>query len=81
MRIGVPFFGNNTECACCGDALLDPFGSHSLRCALAAGNRGHNAVRDELLAIALLADPTACIEPIHLIPYFPKFQVISAQAI
>ena len=84
LRIGVPFFENVVECAYCGDATLDPYGSHCLRCALGPSNCGHNAVRDEVLGVAHLADPTALKEAINLIPNFPLLRpadVLTSSAI
>ena len=71
LRIGVPFFDGIIECAYCGNDSLDPFGSHCFCCALAAGTRGHYAVRNEVVGLAHLADPAACIETINLILNFP----------
>ena len=58
LRIGVPLFDDNIlGCSFCGDDVLDASGSHCLRCTLIAGNRGHNAVRDEILSLAHLVTP------------------------
>ena len=46
---------------------MDRDGHHSLVCAGAESTRGHTAVRDELLNLALQADPAAEAEPVSLI--------------
>lgn len=74
IRLGA---GGPTEavpCACCGDALLGPSGLHALLCARGPSTRGHNAVRDQLFAVASSLDSTSELEPPGLIPSRPRLR-------
>ena len=60
-------------CVRCG-AALGAAGSHPLCCALPEATRGHYGVRDEVLALAHLADPTAAVESVGLVPSVPELR-------
>ena len=71
IRLGAPLMHEPCICASCGEAVLDTFGSHALRCAKAACTVGHNRVRDAVHQLAHAADASATTEPEGLIPYAP----------
>ena len=61
-------------CERCGAAVVDRTGSHALCCAAPEGTRGHYAVRDALLPLVHLADPSAQTEVPELIPTNPALR-------
>ena len=71
LRLGAPCADPSTLCARCG-ATLGGTCSHALCCALPEATRGHYDVRNEVLSLAHLADPTAAAEAVGLIPSAPR---------
>ncbi len=71
LRLGAGGRSESVPCACCSSALLAPSGLHALLCARGPSTRGHNAVRDELFAVASSLDSTSELEPTGLISSHP----------
>ena len=74
LRIGVPLFGESFECFRCKLKDMDIFGYHALCCAKGESTRGHNSVRDSILELVHLADPSAEIEIQNLFPDAPTLR-------
>ena len=74
LRLGAGGPSEAVPCASCGDALLGPSGLHAMLCARGPSTRGHNAVRDELFAVASSLDSTSELEPLGLIPSRPRLR-------
>ena len=73
IRLGAPCTDPATECARCG-VPLGAANSHAFCCAQREATRGHYAVRDEVLVLAHLADPSAAAETAGLIPSAPALR-------
>lgn len=73
LRLGAPCVEESTECGHCG-ACLGTTGAHAFCCSLAEATKGHYAVRDEILPLAHLADPSTTIETLGLIPSAPTLR-------
>ena len=73
LRVGAVCTSPAAICARCG-AALGATGSHALCCALPEATRGHYDVRDEVLRLGHLADPTAATEALGLIPTAPTLR-------
>ena len=73
IRLGAPCAGPGTECARCG-AALGACCAHALCCARREATRGHYSVRDEVLVVAHLAQPSASIETAGLVPSAPALR-------
>ena len=71
LRLGAAGPTEAVPCACCGNAVIGPTGLHALLCARGPSTRGHNAIRDELYAVASSLDATSEREPGGLIPSHP----------
>ena len=67
LRLGATLMSDDRMCSYCGEAVLDTHGHHSLVCAGAEATRGHTHVRDQVLNLALQADPAAEAEPLALV--------------
>eukprot|EP00969_Alexandrium_andersonii_P005196 226218-Alexandrium_andersonii.AAC.1 len=50
---------------------------HAPCCALGAGTRGHNRVRDAVHLLAALADSSACAEAVGLFPSAPDLRPVN----
>ena len=74
LRIGAPVVDDCILCPRCSNAILDRAETHCLTCALPQATRGHYAVRDDVLALAHLADPSADTETTELIPNAPTLR-------
>ena len=61
-------------CPRCSSVELDRACTHALCCAIPEATRGHNNVRDVILQLAHLADPSASSEPLDLIPSAPMLR-------
>jgi hypothetical protein len=75
-RLGAPLADpadGERPCACCSRPL-DAAGTHALACARAEATRGHYAVRDCVLHLAHLADPTAECEVPGLVASAPMLR-------
>ena len=73
LRLGARITDEPAVCIQCGvDMGCDC--RHALCCARGAGNRGHDKVRDTTHSFAELADPSACIEPLGLVPSAPTLR-------
>ena len=59
LRLGAAGPAEAMPCACCGNAVIGPTGLHALLCARGPSTRGHNAIRDELYAVAYSLDATS----------------------
>ena len=62
LRLGAPSIDVPMMCPGCGLEKLDRACQHALSCALPEATRGHNNIRDVVLQLANLADPTAATE-------------------
>ena len=71
LRLGAPCACPSAKCTRCGAALS---GSHAMRCGLPEATRGHYSVRDDVLALAHLADPSAAVETAGLVPSAPTLR-------
>jgi hypothetical protein len=71
LRLGCAGPADAVPCACCGNAVLGSSGLHALLCARGPSTQGHNAIRDELYAVAASLDSTSEKEPTGLIPSHP----------
>ena len=71
LRLGCAGPADAVPCACCGNAVLGTSGLHALLCARGPSTQGHNAIRDELFAVASSLDSTSEKEPTGLIPSHP----------
>ena len=73
VRIGAPVLHGAASCALCG-GTVDPLARHALCCATGTSTSGHNAVRDEVLRLAHLADGAAVAEAAGLITAHPSLR-------
>ena len=71
LRLGAGLFDEDVTCGYCHTNVLDRFGHHALWCAGSCATRGHTNIKDEVLGLALQADPAAEAEPAGLIPERP----------
>ena len=71
LRLGAPCACPSAKCTRCGAALS---GSHAMRCGLPEATRGHYSVRNDVLALAHLADPSAAVETAGLVPSAPTLR-------
>ena len=74
IRVGIPLVDNCGICPYCGIKVMDNYGLHSLCCANSASTKRHYLVRDRVLDLARLADPTALTEVLGLIPCAPSLR-------
>ena len=72
IRLGLDFVSSTVPCAACEHGMLQTNCAHALCCAPGECTRGHNAVRDDLLDLASLADPSALLELLGVIPSVPN---------
>jgi hypothetical protein len=72
IRLGAPLGKPGAECSRCRCALGG--NSHGLLCARPEATRGHYEVRDTVLELAHLADPSADVETVGLIPSVPTLR-------
>ena len=71
LRLGAGYLPEPRLCRACGRCPLDPGGFHALCCAPGEGTRGHYDVRDSVLDLTRLADPTAETEVVGLFDAAP----------
>ena len=71
LRLGVPLMEDDRTCVYCNDVVMDMHGHHCHVCAGAESTRGHTAVKDVVLDLAIKADPAAESEPVFLISSRP----------
>ena len=71
LRLGCAGPAEPALCGNCGVHIIGCNGAHALLCARGESTRGHNAVRDELFAMAHAVDATTEKEPEGLIPSHP----------
>ena len=76
VRVGIPLVESCGICPCCGITDMDDFGLPSLCCAKSASTKGHYSVRDRVLELTHLADPTAVTEVTNLIPSAPTLRPV-----
>ena len=62
IRLGASFTEEPTLCERCGKSIVGQTAAHNLCCAALEGTHGHYMVRDALLPLVHLADPSACTE-------------------
>ena len=74
LRLGAPSIESMMVCPRCGREDLDRPCAHALCCSIPEATRGHNKVRDVVLQLAHLADPSASSEPLNLIPSAPMLR-------
>ena len=73
IRLGADFTIGRKKCDKCG-VLRAPSCRYALCCASAESTKGHYAVRDRVLPLCRLADPTSEIEASDLIPSAPALR-------
>ena len=73
IRIGAPLIDYATICPLCGKTL-DRFGLHSTCCAPSESTKGHYKVRDRILELTALADPSCITEAYGLLPDAPTLR-------
>jgi hypothetical protein len=73
IRLGADFTIGRKKCDKCGHLMTTKCG-HALCCASAESTRGHYAVRDRVLPLCRLADPTSEVEASDLIPSAPALR-------
>ena len=71
LRLGATIIDDPMLCSYCNDALLGSSCVHASCCALGKSTKGHNDIRDGLMSLVHLADPSADIEVGDLIPSRP----------
>ena len=71
IRLGASLAPAGSACVQCGAELGACTATHGLLCSRAEATRGHYAVRDVVLELAHLADPSAQAETLGLIPSHP----------
>lgn len=74
LRIGAPCIEDVITCPRCNDKNLDRSCRHALLCAIPEATRGHYDVRDAILPLVHLADPSADTETPGLVPDFPTLR-------
>ena len=74
VRLGAPSVDADMTCPRCERAILDKGCMHALVCAGPEATRGYYAVRDAVLQLAHLADPSAEAETPELIPSAPTLR-------
>ena len=74
LRLGLDFLASDRLCSACGKSILDTRCSHALCCAKGESTRGHNQVRNFLLAAFAPADPGAEAEVPGLAPSQPTWR-------
>ena len=83
LRLGAPCVPAGAKCCRC-NAVLDAPAAHCLTCALPEATRAHYEVRNHVLALTHLADPSAEAETLGLIPSMPTLRpadILSSAAI
>ena len=73
LRLGATCVNPDIRCSRCG-SQLGSADSHAMCCNLPEATRGHYDVRDEVLALAHLADPQSSIEDVGLVPSAPALR-------
>jgi len=71
LRLGADQVEQPVVCARCSRVPLLGACTHALCCAGGGETEGHNRVRDSVHALAVLADPSACLEPQGLVASRP----------
>ena len=71
IRLGADQLDEPVVCTRCSRALLSGPCTHALSCGGSGETVGHNRVRDAVHALAVLADPSACLEPHGLVTSRP----------
>ena len=71
LRLGCGGPEEPSTCGNCGQGTIGCNGGHALLCCKGESTRGHNAIRDELHAIALPVDGNAEMEPEGLVASRP----------
>ena len=74
IRLGAGGCDQEVLCANCGQAILEPSGSHALLCARGPCNRGHDEVRDEIFKFASAIDGATELEPLGLVSSRPMLR-------
>lgn len=74
LRLGAACADATTRCTRC-NALMGEDCAHGLLCARPEATKGHYHVRDEMLCLAHLADPSTTPEAIGLIPSAPALRL------
>ena len=74
VRLGCAGPDEPLSCSSCEGGILERSGRHCLLCAKGESTRGHNAVRDEIFAMAKGVDGNAETEPVGLIPSHPALR-------
>jgi len=74
VRLGAFLTEEPAICTRCGECIADRTASHALCCALPEATKGHYAVRDSLLHLVHLADPSASTEVPELISDAPALR-------
>ena len=72
VRLDAPC-AESIPCSKCG-AVMGGRCKHPLLCAVPEATRGHYGVRDEVLKLAHLADPSSATEALGLIPSAPALR-------
>ena len=71
LRLGASVIDDVTTCSYCHDHLIDSSGLCALQCAGSCATRGHTAVKDAVMELAVQADPAAEAEPAGLVAHRP----------
>ena len=74
IRLGCAGPDEPAACANCDGGILGRAGTHAMLCAKGPSTRGHNAVRDEIFAMASGVDAGAELEPTGLVPARPALR-------
>jgi len=74
IRLGAFLTDEPTLCERCGTEIVERTAAHGLCCASPEGTRGHYLVRDAVLPLVHLADPSATTEVPELIPNAPALR-------
>jgi len=74
VRLGAHLTEEPTLCERCGRSIVGRTAAHALCCAAPEGTHGHYMVRDALLPLVHLADPSACTEVPELIADAPALR-------
>jgi len=74
LRLGADLIDDAITCAYCHEQMLDSSGHHALVCAGSHATRGHTALIDEVMGLALQTDPAAESEPVGIVAQRPTLR-------